>query len=222
MSDTLVAREALDAPSNNGQAQQASGTEQQGTAAGQTSDNGQSAKEQENIKRLQSIYDKRVAEQQAQIQQSNQQVQQLMRQLEQMQDQTAPDDFTRLENQLRRAEAKAQQYEAALAQQQQERQAATARETAINTVAAKYGVDPSDLSKANDYDELVEQAILAKQRKANKQKQEQDDRAARNAPDVGGGRTNSPSDRWQEEWNKARDSKDSVTQQRLLRELKGK
>lgn len=214
--DTVANEATLEAPSN-GQAQPASGEQSQGsTAAGQNSQGGQSV--DENIRKLQSIYDKKLADSQRQVDAAYQQMQALQRRLVEMEDASAPDDFARMENKLRRAEQRAQELEAYLAQQQQAQAEANRRTNTLTNLAIKYGVPVSALDKAQDYDEAVELAIEARAKakaQAQKQRQEREDA---NSVDIGGGRAFTPDDEWQRQVKAAKERKDTAALMRLDRE----
>lgn len=216
MSDLLANERTLDATSQDGQSQRASEESQSGTD-GQPSDNGQAV--QENIRKLQSTYDKKVATLQQQIQQSNLYIQQMQQQMREAQRNAAPDDYSKLEIDLQFE----RQEKAALAQRLAQAEAAqaeaNARTEAFTRLADRYGVDVEDIEKAkpSDYDEAVEAAIAARDKRKQRKQQDDDDRRDRNRPDVGGGAPRTPTTKWDEEYKDAMRRGDSVTIARLLR-----
>src|SRR5687768_5534536 len=107
--ESQVSTDVLEPTSNNGQLGQANESKDLGPSGGQTSDNGKAAQDT-NIRNLQSTYDKKLAEQQRQLQQSQYAFQQIQQRLQQMEDNAAPDDYARLELRAKRAEEAAQYY----------------------------------------------------------------------------------------------------------------
>jgi hypothetical protein len=219
MSDSLATRDTLVTPSN-GQAAQASDTQAESSAGQQTS-NGQSATD-ENIRKLQSTYDRKLAETNRQLQQANQVAQQMQQRLQEMEDRNAPDDFSRLELQKQRAEARAAQLEAVLQQKYQAEAEANARDNILTEIATRYGVSKSALEKADDRDHAVELALEARAAKNGKQQQLDDDKRERNMPDLGGGAPRTAGTQAEAEWDELVRTKDSTGQMRWLRLHGGK
>jgi hypothetical protein len=219
MSD-LVNQTALNAPSE-GQAQPASGEATQSAAVGQPSE-GQAAKDFENIQTLQRIKDKEIKDLRSSFAQQQQYAQQqiaaMQQRLAQMEDSAAPDDYTRLELKLKRAEETAQQYAQAYQQTLQERQAETARQNALREVADEFEVSVKDLEEATDYVSAVKLAVKAQQERSKRKQTEQDDKRERNMPDIGSGAPRTADSEWERKYNEARSRKDTVEQMRLLRE----
>lgn len=218
MSDISVTQEAPVVTSPSGQSQPGS-DEGRSESVGQTSDNGQSAQD-DNIKKLQRIYDQKLDAQQKQLAASQYSQQQLTQRLAQMEDASAPDDYTRLENQLRRTVEESNGLKAQLAAEYQAKQAVMARQTALSEIATKYGVDVKNIEKATDYLEAVELALDARQKQSQKQSKDDDDKRERNKPHLGGGGSVTNLSEWEQAYKTARDTKDSVGMMRLQR-LKG-
>jgi hypothetical protein len=212
----------LTPPSDDGQAAQAS------EQASEKQEDSKAA-EADNIRKLQSSYDKQIA----QIRKENQQVQQqynqqaqLNQQLQQrLQEQmyaAAPDDYTRLELQLKDAQATAQQYYNAYNQAIQDKQEEQERINSLSEIAGEFGVTLKDLEAATDYKSAVKLAVAA-QAKQSKAKQDTDnDKSSRNMPDLGGGAPRTASTQAEAEWERLVKSKDSIGQTRWLREHGGK
>lgn len=217
MSDLLATSNTLVAPSD-GQAQQASGQAQNGTDSQPS--NGQVDTAQDNIRKLQSTYDKQIAALKSQVQQSNQYISQVTQQMRQAEKNAAPDDFARMEIDLRHEREEKAAMAQQLAQIQQERAEANARTDAFQKIATRFGVAVEDIEKANpgDYETAVEAAIAARdKRKQNKQEQD-DDKRERNAPDLGSSAPRTPTTAWERDYEDARRRKDSPAMARLLRE----
>lgn len=202
---------ALVAPSE-GQAQPASNEQSQAPVA----------TESENVAKLHKLYAKKEQELKGQLQNAFTYQQQLQQRLDQMEQQSAPDDYARLEIALRQAQQREQLAQTQLNQhlyaQQQAEQQRTARDRELQRLAEKYGVAVADLEKANDYDEAVEMAIEAKQRKRQQTDEEKEAKREANRPDAGGGGgARTPLSKWEQDYADATARKDSVAQQRLLR-----
>lgn len=218
MSDALATTTALTTPSDNGQAQTASG-EAQGESGGRPSENGQAAKEQENIRALQSRLDSQIGGLRREVQQRDQMVQQLTAQLRDMQKQSAPDDYTRLEMELNWERQEKAALQQRVQQAEQERQANREKQDALERIAKKYGVSARDLDSATGYEEAIDLAMELRDKQRNRQQEEQDDRRERNRPDLGGGKTSTAQTRLEQEYDEAMKRKDSAAIMRLNREL---
>lgn len=224
MSDTLANERTLEATSRDGQSQRASAEQSQGDTGGQTSDNGKSAQD-ENIRKLQSTYDKKLADQdrtykaqmQQQQQQAYQQIQAMQQRLAQMEEAQAPDDYARLELRLKRAEEQAYQYANAYQQAIQAQQAEQERLGALREIADEFGVSVKDLEEATDYKSAVKLALKAQQDKDKRKQEQDDDRLNRNRPDVGGGAPTTSLSKWEQEYDAAMQRKDTPAIMRLLR-----
>lgn len=222
MSDELASKTAtLEQPSDKGQAERASEQRPQGHTDGQPSDKGQAATEQDNIRKLQSAYDKRLADErkqfQTEMQRRDQMVQQLQQRLNQMEENSAPDDFARMELKLKRAEEQAAQYAQAYQQSLQAQQAEQARQAALREVAEEFGVTVKDLEGATDYLGAVKLAVKAQRDKETRKQEDDEQRARDNAPDVGGGAPRTTMSQWEREWQTAKEAKDSLAMMRLAR-----
>ena len=154
-------------------------------------------------------------------QQAQQWAQQLQQQLNQAEDKMAPDDYTRLELKVQRAEATAAQYYNAWQQQEAARQQEAAKMAILQEIVEDENftlVKAEDLREANGTVAATKLALkLQREREKNKQQQD-DDKAQRNTPDVGGGRPTTSSSKWDAEYDSAMKRKDSVALARLLRE----
>lgn len=217
--DSLASNDTLVAPSQDGQAQQASDSQPQSSNGGQASQNGQPAQD-ENIKNLQRALSQKDLESKralSEAQQAKSLAQQLQQQLRQLEDNAAPDDYSRLELQLKRAKEEAQQYAYAYQQMQQERQEQEAKHNALREVAEEFGVSVKDIEDATDYKSAVKLAIKAQQERERKRQEQDNDKRERNMPDIGGGGLNTPKSRWDAEYEEAMDRRDSVAIARLLR-----
>jgi hypothetical protein len=212
----------LSAPSDNGEATSAS------EQASEQQDSGKAA-EADNIRKLQSVYDKQIA----QIRKENQQVQaqynqqaQLNQQLQQrLQEQmyaAAPDDYTRLELQLKDAQATGQYYYQAYQQSIADKQADQERLASLSEIADDFGVSVKDLDAATDYKSAVKLAVKAQQKQAQSKEKDDNDKSSRNMPDLGGGAPRTASTQAEAEWERLVKSKDSIGQTRWLREHGGK
>lgn len=213
MSDALTTEPVLDAASTNGQPQPANGEAQAETPKQKVN-----LHELPEFRELQSKRDKREAELQRTIEAERQERLRLQRQFEEFQDRAAPDDYTRLELQLRRSQEKLAAYEQQMRAVQSEREAADARDKALREIADEFGVPRAELDDATDYKHATKLAVAyltgQKQRKA----QEDEERREANRPDIGGGKTSTPSSRFDREYEDAMRRKDSVAIMRLNRE----
>lgn len=223
MSDESQVSTDVLAPTSEGQLGRANEPEDLGKSGGQPSDNGKVAQgsEQENVRKLQATYDKKLVEQQrahqAQMNQAYGQINGMRQQLNQMQEAQAPDDFARLELKLQRALEEKQAAENAYYQVTQQQQADQARAIALKEVADEFEVPVKALEAATDYKSAVKLAIKAQQDAERNQQQHEEDRREANRPDVGGGRTSTPSTRWEQQYETAMKNRDSVEMTRLLR-----
>lgn len=219
--DALATNAVLDATSQ-GQSLRVNGEAQSGTGGEQTSNNGQS---DDNIRKLQSTYDKKLAEKdkvyQSQLQAANQQIQQMRQQLNKMADDMAPDDYTRAQNQIARLaeerDAYANAYQQSLQQQQQDAvKIASLREILDDPDFDLVTVD--DLMETNGTIEAMKLAKkVQKQREHDKQNQD-DDKRSRNAPDVGSSSPRTSTGKWEDEYKAAQERRDSIAMVRLRRQ----
>lgn len=226
MNDLLASERTLDQPSDNGQVGRASEAQPQEATGGQPSDNGKAAQD-ENIRKLQSTYDKKLAEKERTFQQQQQYAQQqiaaMQQRLAQMEEANAPDDYSRLELKLKRAEETVQQYAAAYQQQIQAQEVERKRNEALHEIADEFELPLEDLKKAvekagaNDYAKAARVAAKLQLERERRKQDDDDDKRERNRPDVGGGRTSTPSTRWEQQYEDARNKRDSVEMARLLR-----
>lgn len=225
MSDSQVSESVLVPASNNGQPDRANDSTDLGVSEGQPS-SGKVANDQDNIKKLQSVYDKKIAEErkafQQQQQYAQQQIQAMQQRLAQMEESAAPDDYSRLELKLKRAEEQAQQYANAYQQAVAERQQQTERESALREIADEFDVPMSALTDASDYKSAVRLAIKAQQEAQRRKQQQDDDKSARNMPDIGSGAPRTASSQAEAEWQELVRNRDSVGQARWLRLHGGK
>lgn len=222
MSDSLATRDALVAPSN-GQAQQASGAAQS-NAGEQTSQSGQPVQD-ENFRRLQSSLDRQIADSKREAaaarqeaQQAQQYSQQLAQRLQQMEDVAAPDDFSRMELRVKRAEETAQQYYAAYQQMTEQQRRTADKQAALQEVVADFNlVTTKDLEDANGTLEAVKLAIRLQREREQAKQINDNDKRDRNSPDVGGGSPITSISQWEDEWKTAKEAKNSQRQVELLR-----
>jgi hypothetical protein len=221
MSD-LVTRDILATPSN-GQAAQANG-EGLGASAEQTS-SGQSAPD-ENIRKLQSTYDKKLVEQQRSFQQQqqaqSQQMNALQNELRNMKYAAAPDDYTRKELEVEELRKERDQYAYAYQQMTAAQREEQERVSALRDIADEFDVSVKDLDGATDYKSAVKLALKAQLDKEKRKTETDNDKRERNQVDYGGGAPRTPTGKWDEDYAAARDRKDSVEMMRLLNERKGK
>jgi hypothetical protein len=219
MSDPLVGSSTLEATPQDGQSIRASDGQPQGQPDGQPSQE-QVVKVEDfkNLQRKLSEKDLQSKQALAEAQQARTFAQQLQQRLQQLEDNAAPDDYTRLELKLKRAEETAQQYAQAYQQTLQERQAETARQNALREVADEFEVSVKDLEEATDYVSAVKLAVKAQQERSKRKQTEQDDKRERNMPDIGSGAPRTADSEWERKYNEARSRKDTVEQMRLLRE----
>lgn len=222
--DTLASERTLEPASQDGQPARASEAQPQSDTGGQPSDNGKAAQD-ENIRRLQSTYDKKLAEErrafQQQQQQANQQIQAMQQRLAQMEEASAPDDYARLELRLKRAEEQAQQYAAAYQQSIAERQAQEEKMSALKEIADEFDVPVSALSDASDYKSAVKLALKAQQEAQRRKQEQDDDKRERNMPDVGSGAPRSTLRDLEQQYEDAKANRDSLAMLRLQRQLDG-
>lgn len=224
MDDSLATQAVLEQPSQGGQVGRANEQAQSGTV-GQTSTPSVGQSAQENIQALQSKLDKQIAASQREAQQARQeaaaarqQAQQLQQRLQQMEDNSAPDDYARMELRVRRAEETAQQYAAAYQRTLDQQKQDADKQAVLTEIVSEYDlVSPKDLESANGTIEAMKLAArLQREREQNKQR-EAEERAERNAPDVGGGAPRTAETEWERQWNDAVQRRDSFAQTRLLR-----
>lgn len=225
--DAMVSNTAtLERPSDNGQGERASNERIQGGTDGQHSANGQAAQgNDDNIRNLQSTYDKKLAAKDRELsdlrrqqQQAQQQFAQLQQRLNQMEESAAPDDYARMELRLKRAEEQAAQYAQAYQQSVQAQEAERARQNALREVAEEFGVTPKDLEEATDYMSAVKLAVKVSRDKETRKQQDDDDKRERNMPDLGSGAPRTTDSEWDRAYAEARQNRDSVAMARLLRE----
>jgi hypothetical protein len=230
MSD-LVNGNALVTPSN-GQAVQASGNEL-GASAEQTS-SGQSAPD-ENIRKLQSTYDKKLVEQQRSFQQQqqaqSQQMNALQQELRNMKYAAAPDDYTRKEIEVEELRKQLDQYARYTQQltkaQQDEQERVEAMQEIVDDpdyslVTAKELDDAVKAAGATNYKGALKIAAKLQREKESRKQETDNDKRERNQVDYGGGAPRTPTTQWDEDYAAARERKDTVAQIRLLNERKGK
>lgn len=216
MSDSLANERTLAPTSDNGQSAQVS-AESQGSTS-EPASKGQPAQD-ENIRKLQSTYDRKLAESNRQLQQQQQVVAQLHQRLQQMEDTAAPDDFSRMELRVKRAEEAAQYYANQYNQTVQQQQEQSARDDAFNKIAERYGVTKEEIAKANpsNYEDAVDAAIAARERSKQRKNEQDDDKRNRNLPDVGGGAPITSMSKWEEQYDAAMKRKDTPAIMRLNR-----
>lgn len=232
MSDSLATSEVLERPSQ-GQVERANG-QAQSVTDGQTSQDGQSVTD-ENIRKLQSTYDKKLAEQQRELQatkqaqlQAQQAYQQLQTRLQQMEEAAAPDDYARMELRVKRAEETAQQYAAAYQQAQQEKENNKQFQTAMQEIAGEFDLSPRELEEAvlaagiSGYIPAVKIATQLQKDKERRKQANDNDKRERNAPDLGTGTPRTADSAWDRAYQTARERKDSAEMMRLIRERDGK
>jgi hypothetical protein len=222
MSDLLASERTLEQTSQGGQSERASEQPQEATG-GQTSDNGQAA--QENIRKLQSTYDKQISGYKQQLAQSQQYIQQIQMQMRDAERNAAPDDYAKLEVDLRheRAEkmAYAQQLQAIQAAQQNEQ---GLREAVLDIVedfellTADEVVEAAKRSGVDNYKAAYKLAAKLQREKEQRKQQRDDDKRERNMPDLGGGAPTTGSTKWDAEYADARQRRDSAAMMRLLNE----
>lgn len=216
MSDSLATRDILVTPSE-GQAAQANG-EGLGASGGQTSNNGQPAQD-ENIRKLQSTYDKKLSEQQRGFQQREQALQQqvnaMQNELRNMRYNSAPDDYARKELELEDLRKERDQW-AAYAKQLNE----TQQEKADRAKAIRDILEDFDLVTEKELDDAIYEAnttsfqaaykIATKLQREKEQRKQQvaDDKAERNRPDWGSGAPHTVASDIQEKYDVARKAYD--------------
>jgi hypothetical protein len=219
--DALASSTTLERPSDNGQVERASEVQPQSGTDGRPS-TGQVAQEQDNIRKLQSTYDKKLAEKdrqyQAQMQQQNQIIQQMQRELREQRKSMAPDDYTRLQIDLDEVIKERDAYAAAYQQTMKEREAEQVKINALDRIAERYGVTRDDLLGAEDYETAIELAIDLRDRRKQKQQAQDDDKRERNMPDIGGGAPRTTQSEWERDYAEARRTKNTPAMMRLLRE----
>jgi hypothetical protein len=222
MSDSQVSPSVLEQPSQSGQAERANESQDLGNTGGQPSDKGQVAQVDENIRKLQSTYDRKMAEErktfQQQQQYAQQQIQAMQQRLAQMEEAAAPDDYSRLELRLKREIEEKQQYAAAYQQTLQERQAETARQEALREIADEFGVPIKDIEEATDYKSAVKLAVKAQLERDKRKTEQDDDKSRRNMPDIGSGAPRTASSEWERQYAEARERRDTPAMMRLLQD----
>jgi hypothetical protein len=221
MDDALASSTTLERPSDNGQVERASEVQPQSGTDGRPS-TGQVAQEQDNIRKLQSTYDKKLAEKdrqyQAQMQQQNQIIQQMQRELREQRKSMAPDDYTRLQIDLDEVIKERDAYAAAYQQTMKEREAEQARDRALREVADEFGVSVKDLEEATDYMSAVKLAVKAQRERETRKAEQDDDKRERNMPDIGGGAPRTTQSEWERDYAEAQRTKNTPAMMRLLRE----
>jgi hypothetical protein len=215
MADPVATQDAL-AVTEQSQSQPASNSQAQGQSDGRPSSEYVAKKDLQN---LQSSLGKQISSLQQQLQQRDQYIQQVTNQMRQAERNSAPDDFAKLEIDLRHEREEKQALYAQLQQLSAEQQAANARNEALQRLADRYGVEREEIERAkpSDYDEAVEVAITLRDKRKAKAQEQDDDKRNRNLPDVGGGAPRTSSGKWEEEYEAARKRGDSVAMVRLKR-----
>jgi hypothetical protein len=222
MSDSQVSENVLERPSQGGQVERANGQQDLGTTDGQPS-SGQA--DNENIRKLQSTYDKKLSEErknfQTQQQYANQQIAQMQQRLAQMEDEAAPDDFTRLQKQLQRVEAEKQQYAVAYQQATRAQQIEQEKLEALQELADDFGLSVDDLKSANDYKQAAKLAAKLQLEREKAKQTDDDDRRTRNRVDLGNGAPRTPTSKEDAEWEELVRTRNTTGQMRWLREHQG-
>jgi hypothetical protein len=216
MSDSLASERTLERPSDNGQVERASEAQPQSDTGGQTSDNGKSAQD-ENIRKLQSTYDKKLTQLQREMQQRDQYINSLTQQMRDAQRNAAPDDYSKLEVELQWERQEKQALAQRLAGYEQERQAQAEKQNALREIAEEFGVPVKALEEADDYKSAVKLALRAQAEAEQRKQRQDDDKRERNMPDLGGGKPRTMDSAWDEAYEAARQRRDSVEMARLLR-----
>jgi hypothetical protein len=220
MSDSLASSRTLEATPQDGQSQRASEAQPQGEPSVQPPQDGQVVKV-EDFKNLQrKLTEKDLQSKQAltEAQQAKAYAQQLQQRLQQLEDNAAPDDYSRLELQLRRAKEEAAQYANAYQQTLQERQAETARQEALREIADEFGVPIKDIEEATDYKSAVKLAVKAQLERDKRKAEQDDDKSRRNMPDIGSGAPRTASSEWERQYAEARERRDTPAMMRLLQD----
>lgn len=231
MSDSLASNSTLVTPSNgpyrpdtNGQASQAS--DQPQSNAGEQPSEGQVAKK--DFQALQSRLDAQIAAQKQEAQAARQeaqaarqQAQMLQQRLQQMEDSAAPDDYTRMELRLKRAEETAQQYASAYQQTVAAQQEEATKRTILLEIVEDFDlVKVDDLLTASSTIAAVKLATKLQKERENSKQRDNDDKRERNLPDIGGGAPYGSNAKWEEQYAEAMRRKDTTAIMRLNR-LKG-
>ena len=223
--DALANERTLTAPSN-GQAQAASAGQSQSATDSQPS----TGQVDENIRKLQSTYDKKLAEQaraaeaaRREAQQAQQFAQQLQQRLQQLEDSAAPDDYSRMELRVKRAEEQAAVYANAYQQSLQAQQEEQQRQAAVRELAEEFELNAKELDEAlteAGISNYAKAAVFAAKFQRDKEKakaQQRDDKLNRNAPDVGASAPMTSQSEWDAKWDAAFKAKNSQEMTRLLR-----
>jgi hypothetical protein len=220
MSDPLASSSTLEATPQDGQSQQASDVQPQGTSDGQPPQDGQVVKVEDfkNLQRKLTEKDLDSKRALAEAQQARAYAQQLEQRFRQLEDNAAPDDYTRLELRAKRAEETAQQYAQRLAAYEQAQQAERAKFEALDRIAERYSVTREDLLKATDYESAVELAIETRDKRKQRKQQQDDDKSRRNMPDIGSGAPRTADSEWERKYAEARERRDTTEQMRLLQQ----
>lgn len=219
MSDSQVSNTVLAPASDNGQPVRVN--EQDLGVTDSLPSTGQADKESENIRKLQSTYDRKLAEQdrayKAQMQQQNQLIQNLQRDMREARKNAAPDDYTRLQIDLEDVIKERDQYATAYQQAIQAQQAERERIEALRDIADEFGVTVDDLKEATDYKSAAKLAARKQLEREQRKQLNDDDKRERNAVDLGAGAPRTGSSRWEDEYREAQLRGDSPAMARLLR-----
>jgi hypothetical protein len=174
----------------------------------QTSNKGQSAKERDNIRALQSSYDRRIAE-------MSRTIQSLQGQLYQMEEKSAPDDYSKLELRLRREQEARMALEQEYTRMQSEQQAEAARMAALNEIMDEFGVPLDAIRDAEDYKDAVKRAVKYQKEQEKAKAAEKEGRVERNRPDLGASAPEGKLTEWEEKRREAIKNRDSVALMKL-------
>jgi len=215
MSDALTTNADLDRTSAEGQSDQASG-EAQAQAEKQASKK-VNLHELPEYREVQSKMDRERAQLQQALQREQQARVDMQRRLDAVEEKAAPDDYTRMELRLRRSQEQIAAYEAQLREAYEQQQAVAARENALNEIAQEFNVPRSELDGAEDYKTATKLAVAYLTNSKAEKAKAQEARREANRPDIGGGKTSTPSTRWEREYEEARQARDSAAMARLLR-----
>jgi hypothetical protein len=221
MSDLLVSQNAPNATPD-GQSQVASAQDQEGTST--QTPGGQSAQD-DNIKNLQRMVSAKDAEAKralSEAQRASALVTQMQQRLAAMEDASAPDDYSRMELRVQRAEETARQYYQAYQQLNESQQTEAQRLQSLTRIATKFGVSINELDAATDYESAVDLALEAQRKKAQRKQEQDDEKRDRNMPDLGGSAPRTVNSKAEAEWEELVRTRDTTGQARWLRLNGGK
>jgi hypothetical protein len=233
----LPTQDTLEKTSPSGQSNQVSEVAAQGSNGQQTSPSGQSAQD-ENISKLQSKYDSKIAALTKELESSRgllgqyqQGYTELQRRMDEAEVARAGSDYEKREVEVAQSRRRIAELEGLLAQKAQAEQAQSLRMQNVEKLAKRYGLEGEidELDRATrsvtEWEDAIDIAIALRDSKKQAKEEAKEERSSANRLDLGGGRVSTSADRLDDEVRKhtvtgTRDSAALMRAQRLAKQAR--